>query len=248
MYRTVFISDLHLGSKHCRAKELIKFLKTVRCENLYLVGDIIDGWRLQKKWYWPKEHTDVLRQIVKMSNRGINVVYIPGNHDEFLRSFIGKSSKFGNIKIQQRAIYTSLSGQKLLVIHGDLFDYLMKTRFGRSIMALGDWAYDVIAWINIKYNQWRSLRGLSYFSIAKYLKSKAKTASNFVGTFEDEMVKYCKKKKYDGIICGHIHTPRISVIDDVLYMNDGDWVENCSALVETPDGEWELIYISKNDL
>lgn len=241
VYRSVFISDLHLGSKHCRVAAVLNFLKNVRCENLYLVGDIIDGWRLQKKWYWPKEHTDVLRQIMRMSNKGVNVVYIPGNHDEFLRTIIGKGTQFGNIKIQQKAVYESLKGERILVVHGDLFDYLMKTKFGRRVMSLGDWAYDVVAWINIKYNQWRKWRGLPLFSVAKYLKAKAKAAANFVGTFEEEMANYCKSKRYHGIICGHIHTPRISTIHGILYMNDGDWVENCSALVETLDGEWKII-------
>lgn len=241
MYKSVFISDLHLGSKHCRHEELKSFLKDIRCENLYLVGDIIDGWRLQKKWYWPKEHTDIIRQIMRMASKGVNVVYVPGNHDEFLRSIIGKETQFGNIKIQQRATYTSLDGKRFLVVHGDLFDYLMKTRFGRKIMSLGDWGYDLVAWFNLKYNQWRKWRGLPLFSVAKYLKAKAKAAANFVGTFEIEMSNYCRSKNYDGVICGHIHTPNISNYNGILYMNDGDWVENCSALVETMDGEWKII-------
>lgn len=242
MYQSVFISDLHLGSKHCQAEPLLEFLKNVRCKNLYLVGDIIDGWRLQKKWYWPKAHTDVLRQIVRMANKGVNVYYISGNHDEFLRTIFKKKADFGNITLCHRMDYQAINGKKLLVIHGDLFDYLMRSKFGRTIMSLGDFAYDTLAYLSWVIGHTRRFLGLKPWSLTKYLKHRAKAASSFVGSYEKEMSSYCKRKKYDGIICGHIHTPDIREIDGVLYMNDGDFVENCSALVETLDGEFKIVY------
>lgn len=241
MYRSVFISDLHLGSKHCQTKRLLDFLKNVKCENLYLVGDIVDGWRLQKKWHWPKEHTDIIRQIIRMSNKGVNVYWIAGNHDEFLRTFMHRGLTFGKIHISNKEIYQDLNGKKYLVVHGDMFDYLMRSRFGKFIMNLGGFAYDLIALLSIYQNRLRAMLGLGNWSLVKYLKYHVKHASNFVGQFEVEMSKYVKHKRYDGIICGHIHTPAIKEIDGMIYMNDGDWCENCSALVETQDGEWKII-------
>ena len=242
MYRSVFISDLHLGSKHCQAKRLLHFLKNTKCENLYLVGDIVDGWRLQKKWYWPKEHTDVIRQIIRMSNKGVNVYWIAGNHDEFLRTFMHKGLTFGKIHISNKEVYEDLNGKRYLVVHGDMFDYLMRSRFGKFVMNLGGLAYDIVAGLSIFQNRVRSWMGLGNWSLVKYLKHQVKHASNFVGQFEIEMTKYVKAKGYDGIICGHIHTPAIKEYDGITYMNDGDWCENCSALVETQEGEWKIIF------
>lgn len=241
-FKSVFISDLHLGSKHCKANELLKFLKSVRCENLYLVGDIVDGWRLQKKWHWPKEHTDVIRQIIRMSNKGVNVYWIAGNHDEFLRSFMHQGLTFGKIHISNKQVYEDMSGKRYLVVHGDMFDYLMRSRFGKFVMNLGGFAYDVIALLSVYQNRIRTFLGLDNWSLVKYLKHQVKYASNFVGQFEIEMSKYVKAKGYDGIICGHIHTPAITEYSGIVYMNDGDWCENCTALVEHLDGKWEIIY------
>jgi len=238
-YRTVFISDLHLGSKHCKVDELSKFLDNLDCEHLYLVGDIIDGWRLQKKWYWPQSHNKILTKILKLSKR-MNVTYITGNHDEFLRTF-GSKNNFGKIDIVNRATHVGVDGKRYLVIHGDLFDYLMKTQFGRLVMAIGDHAYDLLINVNTLIYNIRKLFGFNHWSLSKYLKMKAKSASNFIGSFEEKMVSYCKKRNYDGVICGHIHHPVIREIDGIVYMNDGDWVENCSALVEHMDGKYEII-------
>ena len=239
MYKSVFISDLHLGSKHCQSDKLLHFIKTVETEQLFLVGDIIDGWRLSNKWYWPKEHSNILKAII---NKNIPITYISGNHDEFLRSF-GKY-EIGHIKITNSDSYTGVNGKKYLVIHGDLFDHLMRTRIGRKIMYIGDKAYDFLVYINTLLNLYRKRRNLPAWSLSKYLKKKTKAASNFIGSFENEMSKYCKAKGYDGIICGHIHTPNIRTVKGVSYMNDGDWCENCSALVETLEGKWEIIYPS----
>lgn len=243
-HRSVFISDTHLGSKHCRDKELLSFLKQLKTEKLYLVGDIVDGWRLQKKWYWPNNHNRIIKEIIKISKH-TDVYWISGNHDEFLRNI--DPINIGNIKVCNNLIHVGPNGKRYLVVHGDMFDYLMKTKFGRYVMKIGDLAYDSLIWINLFVNKIRNFLGRPYWSLSKYLKYKAKTASNFIGEFEIEMINYCKKRKFDGIICGHIHTPAIRELDGVTYMNDGDWCENCSALIEHQDGTFEIIYWTKAD-
>lgn len=242
MYKSVFISDTHLGSKHCNAEALLKFLKEVECQNLFLVGDIIDLWRLKRKSYWPKTHTKIVKQIVKLA-KSVNVVYILGNHDEDFRDLIDAEVNIGNIQVvSKRYVYKSLNGKKYLVIHGDLFDHLMSTRVGRTVMSLGDFAYDFFSEISKLVSYARKKLGLEYWSLVAYLKKQAKVASNFIGQYETELAKYCKNKGYDGIICGHIHTPTIKDIQEVKYLNTGDWVENNSALVEKINGSWEIIY------
>lgn len=237
-YRAVFISDLHLGSKHCNSDALLEFLTNINTEKLFLVGDIIDGWRLQKKWFWPNKHNRILQKILKIS-KDIEVVYITGNHDEFLRALPGMS--FGNISIENRVSYLGLDGKKYLVTHGDIFDNLMRTKSGRFIMYLGDFAYDGLLYINRLVIGLRKLFNLPPWSLAKYLKRKAKAASNYINHFSLEISKYCKRKGYDGVICGHIHHAEIVEYDGIKYMNDGDWCESCTALVETQDGEWKII-------
>lgn len=237
-YRSVFISDLHLGSKHCSSEELLYFLTKVKTEKLYLVGDIVDVWRLKKKWYWPKIHNKIVRKILKISEK-TEVVYITGNHDEIFRKFPG--IQIGNVSVVHRDVYTDLNGKRYLVVHGDIFDNLMRTKSGRFIMHLGDFAYDSLIYINRSINAIRRLFGMTPWSLAKYLKRKAKLAANYIGEFEKEMALYCKRKGYDGIICGHIHHAEITEYDGIVYMNDGDWCESCTALVETYDGQWKII-------
>ena len=237
-YRSVFISDLHLGSKHCNSAELLTFLSNIQTEKLYLVGDIIDVWRLQKKWYWPKAHNQILRKILKISEK-TEVIYITGNHDEIFRRF--PDIRIGRITVEHRYVHVGLDGKKYLVVHGDLFDNLMRTKTGRMVMKLGDFAYDSLIYINKFVNAMRRLFRMQPWSLAKYLKRKAKLAANYIGDFEKEMALYCKKKGYDGIICGHIHHAEITSYDDIVYMNDGDWCESCTALVETQDGTWKII-------
>jgi len=237
-YRAVFISDLHLGSKHCNSDALLEFLTNINTEKLFLVGDIIDGWRLQKKWFWPNKHNRILQKILKIS-KDIEVVYITGNHDEFLRALPGMS--FGNISIENRITHLGLDGKKYLVTHGDIFDNLMRTKSGRFIMHLGDFAYDRLLYINRLVIGLRKLFNLPPWSLAKYLKRKAKAASNYITHFSLEMSKYCRRKGYDGVICGHIHHAEIVEYDGIKYMNDGDWCESCTALVETQGGEWKII-------
>ena len=238
-YRTVFISDLHLGSKHCNADALLNFLDTLETDSLYLVGDIVDGWRLSKKWYWPKKHNKVIQKVIKMA-KNTDITYITGNHDEFLRSV--KNINIGSIPIKNRVTFDALNGKRYLVVHGDMFDHVMRTRSGRFIMHFGDIAYDGLILINQMVNSIRKLFKRPPWSLAKFLKSKAKTAANYIGDFEHEMAEYCKRQKYDGIICGHIHHASIREIDGIEYMNDGDWCESCTALVEHHDGTWEIIH------
>ena len=239
-YKTICISDLHLGTTDCKADLLNNFLKHHSCDNLFLVGDIIDGWKIQQnKWRWKQSHTNVMQNILKYSKHGCKVTYVTGNHDEFLRPFVNQFS-LGNITICNQAEYRDTKGNRLLITHGDMFDGI--TRMSKWISFLGDSAYDFVLWINTHFNYMRHKFGFGYWSLSKFLKSKVKKAVGFVFKFEETLADYCDKKGYDGVICGHIHTPEIKVIKDIIYMNDGDWVESCSALVEHYDGKWEIVY------
>ncbi len=238
-YRSVFISDLHLGSKHCSSEKLLDFLDTLDTEKLYLVGDIIDGWRLKKKWYWPGKHNKILKKIIKISKH-TEVIYVTGNHDEFLRVIPG--IKIGSIMVVNSIDHVGVDEKRYLVTHGDMFDHLMRTRSGRFVMHAGDVAYDLLINTNRFINTIRALFNKQPWSLAKFLKNKAKAAANYIGDFEQQMAAYCKKRRYDGVICGHIHSATIKNFDGIMYMNDGDWCESCSALVETKQGTFEIIY------
>lgn len=239
-YKTICISDLHLGTKDTKADLLNNFLKHHYCDNLYLVGDIIDGWKIQQnKWRWKQSHTNVIRRILGYSKRGCKVTYVTGNHDEFLRPFVNSFS-LGNITLCNQAEYRDTDGNLFLITHGDMFDGV--TRLGKWLSFLGDSAYDFVLWINTKFNYIRHKFGFGYWSLSQFLKHKVKKAVGFIFNFEKNMATYCERKGYDGVICGHIHTPEIKNIDGIIYMNDGDWVESCSALVEHEDGRWEIIY------
>jgi len=240
-YRSIFISDIHLGSRGCKADLLLDFLKNTSSANLYLVGDIIDGWRLSQNWYWPDSHSDVIRRILKLAKKGTEVVYIAGNHDEVLRKWLHYIPNLGNLTFSNRETYLGIDGRKYLIIHGDMFDGLMRVSSGKALMHLGDWLYDVIIRINDYWAMMRSRMGLPYWSISKWIKQNTKQAVGYILNFEKLLSDYCKTKGYDGIICGHIHTAEIRNIDGVIYMNDGDWVESCTALVEHWDGTWEII-------
>jgi len=237
-YKSVFISDLHLGSKHCNAEKLLKFLDGLETEKLYLVGDIIDGWRLQKKWYWPNKHNKIVQKLIKIAKRS-EVIYITGNHDEFLRTI--PDINIGEVTVYNRFDHIGVDGKRYLVTHGDMFDHLMRTRSGRFVMHLGDIAYDGLLYLNRLVNVLRKIFNRPPWSLAKFLKNKAKVAASYIGDFEQEMSTYCKKKGYDGVICGHIHHATIKNFDGVVYMNDGDWCESCTALVETKAGTFEII-------
>jgi len=237
-YKSVFISDLHLGSKHCNADKLLDFLDGLETEKLYLVGDIIDGWRLQKKWYWPNKHNKILQKLIKIAKKS-EVIYITGNHDEFLRTI--PDINIGKVTVYNRFDHIGVDGKRYLVTHGDMFDHLMRTRTGRFVMHLGDVAYDGLIYLNRLVNFLRKIFNRPPWSLAKFLKNKAKVAASYIGDFEQEMTTYCKKKGYDGIIVGHIHSANIKEIDGIIYMNDGDWCESCTALVETKAGNFQII-------
>jgi UDP-2,3-diacylglucosamine pyrophosphatase LpxH len=239
-YKTICISDIHLGSKDSQADLLNNFLKHHTCDNLFLIGDIIDGWKIQQnKWRWKQSHTNVIRNLLSYSKRGVKVTYVTGNHDEFLRPFVNQFS-LGNISICNQAEYRDTDGNRLLITHGDMFDGI--TRMAKWISFLGDSAYDFVLWINTKFNYIRHKLGFGYWSLSKYLKHKVKKAVGFVFKFEETVTNYCDRRGFDGVICGHIHTPEIKTLNGIIYMNDGDWVESCSALVEHEDGRWEIIY------
>jgi UDP-2,3-diacylglucosamine pyrophosphatase LpxH len=239
-YRSIFVSDVHLGTKDCQADKLNNFLKHNTCDTLYLVGDIIDAWKIQQnKWRWKQSHTNVVRRVLGHAKRGTRVVFIAGNHDEFLRPMIPYGFSFGLIEIHNQTEHIGADGKHYLVVHGDLFDGI--TRLAPWIAFLGDKAYDFVLSLNNKFNWIRRRMGFGYFSLSKFLKHKVKKAVDFVFKFEENLANYCKKRGFDGVICGHIHHAEIKEINGVMYMNDGDWVESCTALVEHHSGRWEII-------
>ena len=243
-YRSIFISDVHLGTYDSKADLLNNFLKHNTCDHLYLVGDIIDGWRIQQnKWRWKQSHTNVVRRILGFTKKGTRVTLIAGNHDEFLRLIIPYGVEFGNVEILNQAEHIGVDGRHYLVTHGDLFDGI--TRLTPWLAFLGDKAYDVVLSLNSKLNWLLHRFGFRYFSLSQYLKGRVKKAVDFIFQFEKNLAGYCKKRGFDGVICGHIHHAEIKEIDGVVYMNDGDWVESCTALVEHWDGRWEIIAWTK---
>jgi UDP-2,3-diacylglucosamine pyrophosphatase LpxH len=243
-YRSIFVSDVHLGTTDCKAGQLNNFLKHNSCDTLYLVGDIIDAWKIQQnKWRWKQSHTNVVRRVLGHAKRGTRVVFIAGNHDEFLRPMIPYGFSFGLVEIHNQIEHIGADGKHYLVTHGDLFDGI--TRLAPWIAFLGDKAYDIVLSINSKFNWIRHRLGFGYFSLSKYLKHRVKKAVDFMFQFEKNLATYCKKRGFDGVICGHIHHAEIKDIDGVVYMNDGDWVESCTALVEHWDGHWEIVTWTK---
>lgn len=245
-YRTICISDVHLGTRDCKAEALDNFLKHNTCETLYMVGDILDVWRIQQnKWRWKQSHTNVVRRILKHAKRGTRVIYVAGNHDEFLRPLMPYGINFGNIEIVNQIEHIGVDTKHYLVTHGDLFDGI--TRLAPWLAFLGDKSYDFILSANSKFNWFRHRLGFGYWSLSKYLKQRVKKAVDFMFHFEHNLTAYCKKRGFDGVICGHIHTPEIKLIDDIWYFNDGDFVESVSALCETHDGDWILIHLEENE-
>jgi len=236
-YRTIWISDIHLGSKGSQSEHLLEFLKYNDSEYLYLVGDIIDGWRLTKKWYWPQSHNDVIQKILRKARKGTKVFYIPGNHDEGSRSFIGLT--FRDIKIRNQAFHLTAKEKKLWVVHGDMFDHVIQ--HARWLAYIGDSAYTFLLWINKWFNDLRRFFNLPYWSLSQYLKLKVKKAVSFINAFETLMVKEAHRRGCDGVVCGHIHKSELKEINNLIYANDGDWVESLTALVEHKDGELEIV-------
>ena len=237
-YRAIWISDIHLGTKGCKADFLLDFLKHNESEQLFLVGDIIDGWQMRRNWYWNQSHNDVVQKLLRKARKGTQVTYIAGNHDEALRDFLGMS--FGDIQIVNEAKYTMRDGRVLWITHGDLFDGVIQ--HAKWLAYLGDSAYTVILNLNDHYNRLRHRLGLSYWSLSQYLKHKVKNAVSYITAFEEALTQEARRRGYDGVVCGHIHRPEIREIDGILYCNDGDWVESLSALVETHAGELKIIH------
>jgi UDP-2,3-diacylglucosamine pyrophosphatase LpxH len=236
-YRSVFISDLHLGTPGCQAEALLDFLKSHPSDYLYLVGDIVDGWQLRKRWYWPQAHNDVVQKLLRRARKGCRVVYVPGNHDEFARQFAGHS--FGGIEVAHEAVHVTAQGKALWVIHGDYFDAVVQC--ARWLAYLGDTLYEFTLKLNRYLNQLRGRLGLPYWSLSAYLKHKVKKALDYVVDFERAVAHEARRRGHQGVVCGHIHRAGMRDIDGVLYCNDGDWVESRTALVEHYDGELELV-------
>lgn len=235
--RTVWISDVHLGTRGCNATLLLDFLASIECETLYLVGDIVDGWRLRKGWYWPDEHNEVIRRVLKMAHRGTRVVLIAGNHDEMLRPYAGM--EFGGVELALEAIHTTADGRRLLVTHGDGFDGVVL--YARWLAFAGDKAYSLLLRANGWFNVARRLMKMPYWSLSAFLKKKVKNAVQFVCDYEEAVAHAARDMGVDGVVCGHIHCAEIRQIGDVTYYNDGDWVESCTALIEERDGSMALL-------
>jgi UDP-2,3-diacylglucosamine pyrophosphatase LpxH len=236
-FRAVFISDIHLGTQGCQAEALLAFLKAHPSDNLYLVGDIIDGWQLKRKWYWPQSHNDVVQKILRSARKGCRVIFVPGNHDEFARGFIGH--QFGGVEVVEDAIHITAKGEKLWVIHGDYFDGVIQC--AKWLAYVGDNLYEFTLKLNRHLNRLRGSFGLPYWSLSAYLKHKVKKALNYVTDFEVAVAREARQRGYTGVVCGHIHRAEMRNIDGILYCNDGDWVESQTALVEHMDGQLELV-------
>ncbi len=236
-YRALFISDVHLGTKGCQSQPLLDFLRDVDADTIYLVGDIVDGWRLKTSWYWPQEHNDVVQKLLRKVRKGVRLIYIPGNHDEFLRDYLG--THFGGIEVVESAVHVAADGRRYLVVHGDTFDVVV--RHARWLALLGDWAYETALRVNAHVNLVRRRLGLTYWSLSQWAKLRVKNAVNFIGDFERALTVEAQRHGVDGIICGHIHHAAIQDRAGILYINCGDWVESCTAVAETYDGHFEII-------
>ena len=237
-FRAVFISDIHLGTMGCQAVPLLEFLKVHTSDYLYLVGDIIDGWQIRRKWYWPQTHNDVVQKLLRSARKGCRVIFVPGNHDEFARGFIGH--RFGGIEVVEESVHQLANGKTLWVTHGDYFDGVIQC--AKWLAYVGDNLYEFTLRLNRYLNQLRGRLGLPYWSLSAYLKGKVKKALNYVTDFEVAVARETRKRGHDGVVCGHIHRAEMRTIDGILYCNDGDWVESQTALVEHWDGRLEIIH------
>jgi UDP-2,3-diacylglucosamine pyrophosphatase LpxH len=236
-YRTIWISDIHLGTRGCKADLLLEFLRHTESDTLYLVGDIIDGWRLKRSWYWHQSHNDVVQKLLRKARKGTTVIYVPGNHDEALRDFT--ELQFGGVTVVMEAIHETADGRRFLVTHGDHFDGIVTC--AKWLALLGDAAYGFALNLNTWFNHLRRRMGLPYWSLSAYLKHKVKNAVAFISEYEQAIAEEARRRHVDGVVCGHIHHAEIRDIGGILYCNDGDWVESCTALVEHCDGRFEIL-------
>ena len=235
--RALFLSDIHLGTRGCQADKLLDFMRHYEADTIYLVGDIVDGWQLKAGWYWPQAHNDVVQKLLRKARKGTRLLYIPGNHDEFLRDYYG--THFGGIEVLEDAIHVGADGRRYLVIHGDLFDVVI--RHARWLALLGNHAYDAAIWLNTHFNAVRRALGLTYWSLSQWAKLKVKNAVSFIGEYEQTLAAEAHRRGVDGVICGHIHHAMIRNIAGLRYVNCGDWVESCSAVIEHFDGTFEVV-------
>jgi UDP-2,3-diacylglucosamine pyrophosphatase LpxH len=238
-YRTVFLSDTHLGTRGCRSDFLAHFLGSFSCEKMFLVGDILDGWRLRKSWYWDEMHDEVVRLLLRHAAEGTTVLYIPGNHDEMLRPWLTMGLEIGGVRFADEAIHETRQGKRLLIIHGDQFDSVV--RYAKFMALLGDKAYVAALNLNRYFNAIRRRLGYPYWSLSQWAKRQVKGAVKAVDRFETALTGEARRRGLDGVVCGHIHHAEMRDIDGMLYLNTGDWVESCTALVEHHDGSLELI-------
>lgn len=237
-FRAIFVSDLHLGTRRAQAEAFLDFLQSTESEYLYLVGDIIDSWSLRQKWHWNQSHNDVIQKLLRKARKGTKLIYIPGNHDENFRDFL--NLRFGKVAVLEETVHTSATGKRYLVLHGDKFDGVVC--FAPWLAKLGDQAYEVSMSMNAMLNKGRRFFKLPYWSLSAFLKHKVKKAVEFLSRFEDAVVREAKHRNCSGAICGHVHTPEDRMIDGIHYLNDGDWVESCTALIEHFDGRFEIIH------
>jgi UDP-2,3-diacylglucosamine pyrophosphatase LpxH len=236
-FRTLFLSDIHLGSKAAKTEYLLDFLKYHEAETIYLVGDIVDGWRLRRSWHWPQSHNDVVQKLLRKARKGASIIYIAGNHDEFLRSFQGVH--FGGIVVADRVMHKTADGREFLVIHGDQFDVIVHNV--RWLAYLGDRAYDFAIIVNRIVGGVRRLFGMPYWSFSSWAKVKVKKAVKFISHFQNIVSEEARRSEVDGVICGHIHHAAMEHMNGIEYINTGDWVESCTAVVEHFDGRMEII-------
>ena len=237
-FRTLFMSDFHLGTRGCQVRPLLNFLQSHDAETIYLVGDIIDGWRLQARWYWPDSHNDVLRCLMNKARRGTRLVYVPGNHDEFARAYCGGESS-GDLEFANETIHETADGKKYLILHGDVFDPVQSK--ARWLAFLGDNAYVAALGINIVLNRIGRTLGLPYWSFSNWAKMRVKSAVNFIGHYEEAVANAAREHDVDGVVCGHIHRAALHEDFGISYVNCGDWVESCTAVAEHSDGRLELL-------
>ncbi len=236
-FRTLFLSDIHLGSKGCQANLLLDFMRFHDAGTIYLVGDIVDGWRLKKRWHWPQAHNDVVQKLLRKGRKGSRIIYLPGNHDEFLRDYLGL--QMGGVEIIDSLVHEAADGKRYLVVHGDQYDVVV--RHAKWLAFLGDWAYNFALWINVHINTVRRRMGFDYWSLSAWAKNKVKNAVSFIGRYEETLSHEAAKAEVDGVICGHIHHATMQDFGGVRYVNTGDWVESCTAVAEHQDGTFELI-------
>jgi UDP-2,3-diacylglucosamine pyrophosphatase LpxH len=236
-YRALFVSDLHLGTKACQAEAFLAFLRGNAAARIYLIGDIVDFWRIRRGVYWPQSHNDVLQKLLRKARKGTELVLIPGNHDEALRDYCGV--KFGGIAIERNTIHVSADGRRYLVMHGDELDVVV--RYAKWLALLGDWSYMLALWANTHFNVLRRWFGMPYWSLSAYLKHRVKRAVNYIGEFETALAQEARRHGAQGVICGHIHHAAMRQVRDVMYINTGDWVESCTAVAETEEGTFEII-------